>query len=412
MEERAFALFLVCENGYVDLGDVVRALMPANKVLRAALSRLTAVYAWARRGGRGGFVEGLLSTFSGMKLLHINAEALVPSDLARIFGATHITLLRLLNVGGRHPMHPTHRLGCAHLTQLAVSGSTWLVVHVVDVHRLQALAVTDNMHVTSAVAARLVGATQALTSLRLANLPALRQVPVHAGLLKSLQTLSVTHCRFVDRIEAPGTWAALLTCDVSCTALPADAVAALVATSPRLVRLDARALLSLRGTLTLRSASLRCVDLQLCTNLGALVLTCPALEAADVRGCFSLRSLRVASVCPLAHLDLAMLTRLADLDVADHCPALRHLDLAGCAALPSRHWAHPAVPPTSMTDHALAEIGDDDADADADGDESLSNAVGTLTLRASPSSAPSTRSLSAVKHVANRRNKSRRSASV
>ena len=106
------------------------------------------------------------------------------------------------------------------------------------------------------------------------------------------------------------------------------------------------------------------------------------------------------------------MTRLADLDVADHCPALRHLDLSGCAALPSRHWAHPAVPPTSMTDHALAEIGDDDADADADGDESLSNAVGTLTLHASPSSAPSTRPLSAVKHVPNRRNKSRRSASL
>ena len=411
------AFSLVCGTGLIDIVDVMQLLM-ASKSMHTALSRLTAVYSWTRRGGS--FVEGLLGTFHELKLLHINTEALVLADLETLLQTTNISLLRLLNVrASRRPNKNNRSFSCGHLKQLAVSGSTLLVVDAVDRcdgGRLQALMVTDNMYVTSSHIARMLTATQALTSLRLANLPALREVLLHAGLLKSLKTLSLTHCRFLGRIEVPAAWTALQSCDLSCTSMNVDAVAALVGASPRLLRLDVRAGIALRGTLVLRSPSLRRVDLRLCAHLGALVLACPLLEAVDVRGCFSLCSLRVASTCPLAHLDLAMLTRLAALDVADNCPALRHLDLSGCVALPSHHWAHPAVLSTSMTDHALGEVdNDDDNDDDGGGGESLSDAVNALAIHASPSfeaRKPAPRLTFAAKHVPNRRNKSRRSASL
>eukprot|EP00727_Mastigamoeba_balamuthi_P009560 m51a1_g5226 hypothetical protein (616) ;mRNA; f:276349-278238 len=233
------------------------------------------------------------------------APALVPSEVAD-------ALLRALTSSG--PGVSGGPRGPAAVTRAIASVGPAL-------SELAMPAALANASVGSVAAAAARGQLRGLVSLSLRGCGRLgpRELRCVAAGCPGLRSLDVGQCAAVD---APSLAAALASC-ASLEVLAADHCMGVV------------------GALAAASASLRA--LRLCSRLEALALACPRLQLLDLGDCWDLRELAVDAAARPAGLVEAGLFKCRALTgdsllalVAPSSPALRYLDVSGCAALTER----------------------------------------------------------------------------
>ena len=377
---------------YLEL-DCVIPLMQTSKSMGRTLMDLTEIHSlrsFLKHGAA--FIEGLLNTFRSLKQCRIDAQSLDYECICMLLSQHNISILKAFNVSCRSSgslLLPT----CFHLKHLDLIGCTPMVEDIVtncDGDSLQFLSIKDNIFLKSLALTHMLSSTKVLSTLQLSNVAGLESFTFLPSLRRCIKVLSITRCRFFNRIHLPSPEVREVNCsgieqrittslvrlDLSGTSIMVRDLEHIVSISPYLEHLIVTEVLTLRTKMTITSSSLQTINLQFCHNLSFLSLTCYRLVDVDLRGCFSLRQLSIQS-SRLQTLDLSMLSRLSNLDVIDGCPCLRVLDLAGCSSLSKTHWLHKSVPPEAMMSHTLSEPNSDD---DEEEDVVLSNALGNLKV--------------------------------